>query len=211
MTLTTALLGFAVVAAVLTLVPGLDTALILRSSISRGWRGGLATTLGINAGTLAWGIAAAVGASALLAASTTAYRILTIAGAGYMVYLGASLLWRSWRKTGVAAEQPAAHAEESLWRSALTGFTTNLLNPKIGVFYIATIPQFVPAGASPLVMGVLLALVHAALTLIWAGALIAGTQLARRWLQSPRALRITDRVTGVVLIGMGTKLALGAR
>ncbi len=87
---------------------------------------------------------------------------------------------------------------------------TNLLNPKVGVFYLATIPQFIPAHTPPLLMGLALAAVHGLLTLVWFAALIAGGGMASKALRSPRATRILDRITGVVLVGFGARLALEA-
>lgn len=209
----TAVLSFALVAGLLTLVPGLDTALVLRSSISKSRGFAFATALGISTGAMIWGIAAAVGVSALLAASEFAYRVLTLAGAAYMVWLGASLLWKSLRKDKVPAT-PAGEAAElssgknELFKGWLTGTGTNLLNPKVGVFYIATIPQFIPAGASPLLMGVLLAGVHCLLSMVWFTLLIFGTGYAARWLKDARSIRIIDSITGTVLVGFGVKLAL---
>ena len=213
MTITQAVLSFAVIAGLLTLVPGIDTALVLRSSISRSRSYAFATALGINTGAIVWGVAAAVGVSALLAASELAYRILTLAGAAYMIWLGASLLWKS-RRRGTTADAPpvpepaAAAGSRQLFRGWLTGTGTNLLNPKVGVFYIATIPQFIPAGASPLGMGILLAGVHCIMGMAWFTALIFGTQLMSRWLKGPRSIRIIDRITGTVLVGFGLRLAL---
>ncbi len=210
-TLTQAVLSFAVVAGLLTLVPGIDTALVLRSSLTRSRSYAFSTAMGIGTGAMVWGIAAAVGVSALLAASQLAYRALALAGAAYMVWLGASLLWKS-RKGGVPGESSAvsfpAAERDSLSRGWLTGAGTNLLNPKVGVFYIATIPQFIPAGASPLLMGVVLAGVHCILTMVWFALLIFGTGYASKWLQGPRSVRIIDRVTGTVLVGFGVRLAL---
>jgi threonine/homoserine/homoserine lactone efflux protein len=204
-------LSFAVVAGLLTLVPGMDTALVLRSSISRSRRFAFATATGISTGAMIWGVAAAVGVSALLAASEIAYRLLTIAGAAYMIWLGLSLLWKSLRH-GKAAATPAAEApvtdRNELFTGWLTGTGTNLLNPKVGVFYIATIPQFIPAGESPLLVGVLLAGVHCVLTMAWFTLLIFGTGYASRWLQGARSIRIIDSITGTVLVGFGLKLAL---
>lgn len=169
MTIAEALLGFAVVAGLLTIIPGLDTALVLRSSLTRSRSYAVATALGIQVGVVVWGIAAAVGATALLAASEFAYDVLSLAGAA-----------------------------------------TNLLNPKVGVFYLATIPQFVPAGVSPLLMGVLLAGVHVVLGMLWfAGIILGGGALGAR-LRNPGFVRWTDRVTGGVLVGFGVKLALDA-
>lgn len=209
----TAVLSFALVAGLLTLVPGLDTALVLRSSISKSRSFAFATALGISTGAMIWGVAAAVGVSALLAASEFAYRALTLAGAAYMVWLGATLLWKILRKEKVPAA-PAREAAElssgrnDLFKGWLTGTGTNLLNPKVGVFYIATIPQFIPAGTSPLLMGVLLAGVHCLLSMVWFTLLIFGTGYAARWLKGARSIRIIDGITGTVLVGFGVKLAL---
>jgi threonine/homoserine/homoserine lactone efflux protein len=211
-----ALLSFAVVAGLLTLVPGIDTALVLRSSISKSRSFAFATALGINTGTMVWGIAAAVGVSALLAASELAYRVLTMAGAAYMVWLGASLLWKSRGKATLPAGPrdvtalPALSGRQ-LSRGWLMGTATNLLNPKVGVFYIATIPQFIPPGVSPLLMGILLAGVHCVLGLAWSTFLIFGVGLASKWLKGARSVRIIDRITGTVLAGFGLKLALEPR
>jgi threonine/homoserine/homoserine lactone efflux protein len=210
-TLLQAVFSFAVVAGLLTLVPGMDTALMLRSSISRSRRFAFATAVGISTGAMIWGVAAAVGVSALLAASETAYRLLTMAGAAYMIWLGLSLLWKSlWH--GKAAAAPAAEAlvpgRNELFTGWLTGTGTNLMNPKVGVFYIATIPQFIPAGESPLLVGVMLAGVHCVLTMAWFTLLIFGTGYASRWLKGARSIRIIDSITGSVLVGFGLKLAL---
>ena len=207
-----ALLAFVVVAGLLTLVPGLDTALVLRSSLTQSRRYAWATAAGIATGAMAWGIAAAVGISALLTASEVAYRALTTAGALYMCYLGGSMIWRSLRhrKLIVPSTGPTStdtdSATDSPWRGWLIGAGTNLLNPKVGVFYIATIPQFLPADAAPLPMGAALASVHGALTLLWFGLLITAGALARRRLADPRTLTAIDRVTGLILIAFGGKL-----
>jgi threonine/homoserine/homoserine lactone efflux protein len=97
------------------------------------------------------------------------------------------------------------------FRAWATGTTTNLLNPKVGVFYIATIPQFVPHGVSPLAMGVLLASVHCVLGMIWFSGIIFGASAVAPRLRSTRFLRWIDRVTGGVLIVFGAKLAISAR
>ena len=208
-----ALLSFAVVAALLTIIPGLDTVLVLRASISQGRRHGYATALGVNSGAMIWGIAAAVGASALLAASDTAFTILKLAGALYMAWLGATMLWRSLGRTPptVLADQPGARASRGLLFSWAKGAGTNLLNPKVGVFYIAMIPQFIPAGTSTLLMGIALAGVHNLLALIWFSLLINGTHLARGTFQKPGFIRWTDRVAGVALLGFGASLAVNSR
>lgn len=208
MTTLDAVLAFAVVAGLLTLVPGLDTALVLRSTLTRSRTYAWATAAGIASGAMAWGIAAALGISALLSASETAYRVLTTAGAIYMCYLGGSMVWKSFRHRSVriASTQTTGVPDSSPWRGWFIGAATNLLNPKVGVFYIATIPQFLPPDASPLPMGAALAGVHGALTLTWFGLLITGGSVIRHRLASPRTLMAIDRTTGLILIGFGGKV-----
>lgn len=208
MTVLDAILAFALVAGLLTLVPGLDTSLVLRASLARTRSHAWATALGIATGAMIWGVAAAAGISALLAASEWAYRLLTTAGAAYMLMLGAVLIWKAARRGGASGgrEPDPAPARSPLWRGYLVGVGTNLLNPKVGVFYIATIPQFLPAGTSPLLMGAALAAVHGSLTLLWFGLVIIGGTHARRALTNPRALTAIDCLTGLVLIGFGATL-----
>lgn len=208
MTTFEAVFAFAAVAGLLTLVPGLDTALVLRSSLTHSSRYAWAAAAGIASGAMAWGMASAIGVSAVLTASELGYRLLTAAGAVYMCFLGASMIWKSAR--GKTVQLPSAAAIEvpdvSPWRGWLVGAGTNLLNPKVGVFYIATIPQFLPPDSSPLPMGATLAGVHGLLTLAWFGLLISAGSFARSLLANPRTLTAIDRVTGLVLIGFGGRL-----
>jgi threonine/homoserine/homoserine lactone efflux protein len=208
-TIPEAVLQFAVVAGLLTVVPGLDTALVLRGTLVHSRAYGLATTTGIQIGTLVWGAAAATGAAALLAASQLAYRVLTILGAAYMVWMGASMLWKSFRRP---ASAPAVVASSPKLRRGFTvGLATNLMNPKVGVFYIAMIPQFVPDGVSPLWMGLLLAAMHCVLGTAWSCSLIVGAGFFKDRLAGSTAVRWIDRITGGVLIAFGTRLALAPR
>ncbi|MEV0891116.1 LysE family translocator [Promicromonospora sp. NPDC050262] len=231
MTVLEAMLLFALVAIPLTIMPGLDSALVLRTAVVSGRRHAYATALGINAGVLAWGVAAAVGATAVLAASGTAYRALTLAGAAYLAWLGGRMLWSSFRAgrydalpDGVDGALPGAvpgavagvlpgavpGVGRSTWRSFALGATTNLLNPKVGVFYLATIPQFLPDGVPHLLMGLLLAVEHDVLGLAWLALLINAAGLAKRWLSGRAIARVTDRVTGVVLLALGGRIGWNA-
>jgi threonine/homoserine/homoserine lactone efflux protein len=208
----TDVLSFAVVAGLVTIIPGLDTAIVLRSAITQGRRPAFATALGVGAGCLAWGVAAAVGVSALLSASEVAYTVLRIAGAVYMVWLGVRLLRDAVRDHGTGAAAINAPAPPaggwSCWRR---GQLTNLLNPKIGAFYIAVLPQFIPAHASHLAVGLLLACVHDLEGLVWFTAIIVGAGSARRWLARRTAQRVVDGTTGAVLVGFGLRLGLSRR
>jgi threonine/homoserine/homoserine lactone efflux protein len=203
--------SFALVAGLLTIVPGLDTAMVLRSAVSLGRRHGFATALGVSTGALIWGAAAAVGVSALLAASTAAYTAVRIAGAVYMIWLGSRLMLRAIR----GATEPFAAADparsRAIGRSWARGLLTNLLNPKIGAFYVAVLPQFIPAQDSHLAVGLLLAFVHDLEGLLWFTAIILGTHSVRTLLGRRSVRRAVDGATGTTLIGFGLKLGLSAR
>ncbi len=210
MTLGTAVLGFAVVAAALTVTPGLDTARVLRAALTRGRPEATATAGGIVAGLFVWGAAAAVGISALLATSRLAYDVLRWAGAAYLAWFGLRLLVRALRR-GPDPARPEGADGASAWRAARLGLMTNLLNPKVGVFYVALLPQFLPAGSDPLLVGLLLAAVHAVLSVAWFALLIGLAAAFGRWLRRPATVRAIDGVTGATLIGFGARLALSAR
>jgi len=207
---TAAVLAFAVVAGALTVTPGLDTALVLRAALTRGRREATATAAGIVAGLFVWGAAAAAGVSALLATSQLAYDVLRWVGAAYLAWFGLRLLVRSLRP-GPATARPEGADGGSAWRAARLGLTTNLLNPKVGVFYAALLPQFLPAGSDPLLGGLLLAGVHAVLSVAWFALLIGLASVLGRWLRRPGTVRAIDGVTGATLVGFGARLALSAR
>ncbi|WP_217711367.1 LysE family translocator [Actinomadura sp. NAK00032] len=214
MTTFSAITSFALVAGILTIIPGMDTALVLRAAVTRGRRHAFATALGVNTGALVWGVAASVGAAAVLTASHLIYTALQMAGAAYMLWLGADMLWRSLRRhdsttSSDALDQPGPiPSDDTLVRSWRQGMTTNLLNPKIGVFYMAMLPQFIPEDAPHLLMGITLAIVHDLEGLAWFALLIFGTHIVRRWLRQGRVHRVMDAITGTVLVSFGIKLAL---
>ena len=198
------LIAFAAAAALLTVTPGLDTALVLRTAAVEGRRRAFAAAVGIGLGCLAWGGLVAVGLGALLAASELAYRILKWAGAAYLLWLGLQLILSKRTELGTPDALPAGGATTWLWR----GLLTNLLNPKVGVFYVSFLPQFIPAGSSVPAMTVLLAAIHVALGLIWFAALILATAPLGQALKQPRVIRALDRLTGGVFILFAGKLAL---
>ncbi|HEV7383869.1 MAG TPA: LysE family translocator, partial [Phenylobacterium sp.] len=146
MTVVQALSAYVVAAGVLTLTPGLDTALVLRTAAVEGpKRAGLAA-LGIIGGCLVWGAAVALGLGALLAASSLAFTVLKWAGAAYLVWLGLNLILKPRDKFELSNGAPSAGGD-FIWMRR--GLLTNLLNPKVGVFYISFLPQFLPTGVAP--------------------------------------------------------------
>ena len=209
MTTAQSLIAFAVAAGLLTITPGLDTALVLRTAAAEGWRRASAVAVGIGLGCLAWGAAAAFGAGAVLVASQTAYTILKWAGAAYLVWLGVNLLRnpRASFDTGAGEASPSGGLAAALAK----GFWNNLLNPKVGVFYVSFLPQFIPTGASPAAFGLLLAGVHVVMGLTWAGGLILATAPIARALRKPGVVKWLDRVTGGVFVAFGVRIALERR
>lgn len=197
------LLAFSAAALVLTLTPGVDTAWVLRGCTA-GRRQGAAAALGIAMGCLAWGALAAAGLAALLAASALAYRALQWLGAAYLAWLGLRLLLRPRSRWSPAGTPGAGQGLRATW---LRGLLTNLLNPKVGVFYVSFLPQFVPRGVWVPGFLFLLACVHVLLSLAWFGVLIAATAPIGRWLRRERVMRALDRGTGLVLLGFGARLA----
>ena len=187
--------------------------MVLRSTAAHGRRHGFATALGVNSGALVWAAGAAVGVSALLTASTVAYTVVRVAGAVYMLWLGSRLVTRAVKQRAdedaAAAREP--HAARGLVRSWSRGLSTNLLNPKIGAFYVAILPQFIPPHASHLAVGLLLAFVHDLEGLVWFTAIILATHTVRGLLARHRARRAIDGITGATLIGVGIKLGLSSK
>jgi len=206
MSLETALIAYVAAAALLTITPGLDTAMVLRTAAVEGPRRAVLAALGIVCGCLAWGAAVALGLTAVLAASHLAYLALKWAGAAYLAWLGVGLILKPRSRFELAA---TAEAKAGNWW--LRGFLTNLLNPKVGVFYVSFLPQFVPAHVAAGPFMFLLATIHGVLGVIWFAALIAAASPLKRWLQRQAVVRWLDRVTGVVFLGFGLRLALDRR
>jgi threonine/homoserine/homoserine lactone efflux protein len=168
---------------------------------------------GICCGLFGWALAVSIGLGALLTVSHLAYNALRIAGACYLIYLGAKI---SFRKSapllddfphGLAESTPTnSNAAASRWFAR--GFLTNILNPKVGVFYVTFLPQFIPARAGVTSFSLLLASIHVAEGILWFTLLISATSLLSQWLRHPRVAKTIDHVTGTVLVGFGVALAL---
>jgi threonine/homoserine/homoserine lactone efflux protein len=216
--MTAALPTFALASTLLILAPGPDSLLVLRNTLRHGRRAGWVTAGGTMSGLLAWAVAAAFGLSALLQVSDLGYNAVRLAGACYLLWLGASSLWpfRGQHATPATAAGPARPASpapgKAGWRRAyLNGLLSNLLNPKIGVFFIAFLPGFIPAGAPAPLFPLALGLWFIAETGAWLAALAWMAARGAGWLRRSTVQRWLERITGVALIGFGLRLATQAR
>jgi len=207
---TGSLLAFTVAAVLLTITPGLDTMMLLRMVLGGGRKAGVVGGFGTTLGCLVWGAASIAGLTALLVASQFAYDVVRYAGAAYLLWLGGSALWKSWRGT---FDRPADVLAITPAQALRTGFTTNLLNPKIGVFYLSLLPQFLPSDQASAGWGALLVGVHVAIGQVWQLVVVWLAGRAVAVLTKPAVRRWTERLTASVLVGFGLKIAFdsGAR
>lgn len=195
------LLAFTIVVTMLTMLPGIDTAQVLRSATVGGPRLAYATVLGIMVGVWVWGVAAAVGISALLVSSPTLYDVVRYLGGGYLLWLGLRMLWDARRpaaQTDLAAEGSRTYVAAFSRASVIT-----LTNPKNGLFYIAVLPQFLPDGLPAAWGGLLLSTIHNATCLVWFSMLIWGTNRARSFFVKPRVRQRMEWISGFALLCFG--------
>ena len=225
--MTTALLGFALASTLVILAPGPDSMLVMRNTMRGGRRAGWLTACGTLSGLVIWALAAALGLSALLRVSHVGYDILRFCGAAYLIWLGVTSLAHFRRKN---TAEPVAQAGGSApavpgptvpgrtrpgaarpRRAYLNGMLSNLLNPKISVFFMAFLPAFVPAGASAAEFSLVLGIWFIAETGLWLAVVAWLADRGVRWLRRPAVQRWMERITGIVLIGFGLRLATESR
>jgi RhtB (resistance to homoserine/threonine) family protein len=205
-------LAFALVAALMTVSPGADTFLVVRNTLRGGRGDGWATVAGICSGLFVHALLSALGVSAILAHSATAFLALKIAGACYLAWLGIESL-RSAARGAREAETAGslAPARVPAARSFREGFLTNLLNPKVIVFYLALLPQFLSPGDMVLAKSLLLTAIHFAEGILWLGFVAWGVDRSRRYFLRPALRRGMDALCGTVLVALGLRLALAQR
>lgn len=189
-------------------VPGPDTAVVTKNVLMHGRRTALGTSFGVSAGLLVWTLAAAVGVASVVRASAVAFTILKLIGALYLIWLGVQALRAA--RHAVAGEQSSA-APRRPAVGALggfrQGFLSDLANPKIGVFFTSLLPQFVDPGRPVLVPFLALGVVFVLMTILWLVLYCLVASRAAETLQRPRVRAALDRVTGVVLIALGLRIA----
>ncbi|NOE37833.1 LysE family transporter [Vibrio cholerae] len=200
--------AFLIAITILTLTPGLDTALVIRNTSRAGFADGCTTSLGICFGLFVHATFSAIGISAILAQSAELFQIVKMVGAAYLIWLGISSL-RSLMKTGQGIEVASlAHAQFRLTRSLREGFLSNVLNPKTAVFYLAFLPQFINPDYSPLAQSLLMALIHFAIAMVWQCGLAGALSSAKNLLKNASFMHWMEGTTGVVLVALGIKLLL---
>jgi RhtB (resistance to homoserine/threonine) family protein len=206
--------GFFVVAVfLLNVTPGPDTAYIVGRSVAQGRGAGLMSALGISAGCCVHSLACAFGLTALLAASATAFTVIKFVGALYLIYLGVRLIFTRPEVAEAAGAARAAGAPKSLRQLFLQGFWTNVLNPKVVLFFVSFFPQFVTTGSDHKALAFLsLGVVFVLMSTVWNGfvAWIAGS-VTQRFSGKPAIKRWLDRGVGSAFVGLGIKLATASR
>lgn len=200
------LIAFAFAATLLTLTPGIDTALVLRTASIEGAGQAVKAALGINVGCLLWGAAVAFGLGAVVAVSELAYSVLKYCGAAYLCWLGLNMLLSPRRSMGSAA--PHSVKRENWF---LKGVLGNALNPKVGIFYASFLPQFIPQGSSLVFWTFGLVTIHVIIGFAWSLTLIGATRPLGRFLRNERVIQWMDRTTGMVFLLFAARLAFSKR
>jgi len=188
-----------------TLSPGPDTLLVASHGARRGLRAGLAAVSGIVAGGVYYALLIGFGALNLLVAVPALFVTVKIAGALYLAWLGAGMIWRAWRGRDEAEAKPVR-----LEQPFLQGFLTNALNPKVAIFYLAALPQFASGPSAPMV-GVLLIAIHYAMGAVWLSCVALAASRARRIALKSTFVRWLEGAVGVFFVGVAGRLALSQR
>jgi RhtB (resistance to homoserine/threonine) family protein len=199
-------LPFLAISVLLIVMPGPDTAMVTKNAIVGGRRSGVLAAVGVSLGLVIWTTAAALGIAAVLRASAVAFDVLKFAGAIYLTWIGIQML----RSKGLPPDKPAER-EWSDGRAMRQGLLSDLGNPKIAIFFTSLLPQFVVGTGPAFIPLLFLGIVFAVLTLAWLAAYAFAVGHASGYLRRPSVRRALDRITGVVLIGFGARLALERR
>jgi threonine/homoserine/homoserine lactone efflux protein len=206
--------AFLIVAVLVIVTPGPDTALTIRNTLLGGRRAGVATAVGVAAGQTAWSVATAAGVATVLIASEPVFRATKLIGAAYLAFLGAQALYGALRRRPAsehAAELGPAAARLAPPLAARQGLISNLTNPKMAASFPALLPQFAPAGEATFLVLLLLGLTFALMTLAWLTGYAFAVTKAGDVLRRPRVRRVLEAATGVILVALAVRLAAEKR
>ena len=201
-----ALFAWSALALIVTLSPGPDTLLVASHAARNGLRAGLAAVLGIMTGIFWYASLIAFGALSVLVAVPALFLVVKVAGALYLTWLGAGMIWRAINNKREPTAKPI-----DLRAPYAQGFFTNALNPKVALFYLAALPQFAGAGADAPLIGVLLLSIHAAFGLVWLSFVAAAAARARTIVWNSAVVRWLEGAIGVIFVGVAGRLALAQR
>ncbi|WP_029132709.1 LysE family translocator [Sedimenticola selenatireducens] len=192
----------------LTVSPGVDTLLVIRNTVRGGFRDGVLTSFAICLGLFVHAAVSAGGISLILMQSAWMFSLLKLAGAGYLVWLGARSLYSAYRgESGLKFETGRVkHRQVAAWTSLREGFLSNVLNPKTVIFYMAFLPQFIQPGDPALAKSLFLAGLHFIIANIWQLILVLMVGRAAIWLSRPRVGRCFHSLTGSVMVFFGIRL-----
>jgi len=198
--------AFVIAITILTLTPGLDTALVIRNTSRGGIVDGSVTSVGICSGLFVHALFSAIGISAILAQSAELFGFVKLLGAAYLIWLGLSSLKTVFNKQQGMEINGGNEHSLSIQRSLREGFLSNVLNPKTAVFYLAFLPQFIDPQGSPLLQSLFMASIHFVIAMCWQCGLSGALTSAKTLLKSPKFMKWMEGTTGAVLILLGAKL-----
>ena len=200
--------GFVAVTVPLVMTPGASTAVVLRNSVEGGTRAGVATAIGINTGSLCYGLLTAFGFAVALQRFPSAWSLLRFGGVAYLAWLGVQSLRKAAAIREGLAVAKQIRAAQGTWLNLYEGFITNALNPAIATFYLVLLPQFIPRGAPIVRSALTLTAVHVTLAITWHMAWAAAGGTLARTLSGGRPRQILEACAGVALLALAAKIAL---
>lgn len=192
----------------LVLTPGASTAVVLRNSIAGGTRAGLLTAVGINTGSLCYGLLTAFGFAVALRRWPSAWSVVHAAGVLYLAWLGVQSLRRAVRPPAMAIVSAPRDAEPRPWQHLYEGLITNLLNPAIATYYLVLLPQFIPPDAPVVQSALTLTAIHIALAVTWHAMWAAAGGTLARVLSGGRPRQLLEGIAGVALLGLAVKMVV---
>lgn len=202
------IITFAGLCLLLAMAPGPDTFLVLRFSLQNS-RSGLAAATGSALGSLLWAFAVAIGLASLLEQSATAYRIVKLAGGLYLIYLGLRVLLRRRQQVASDLSEPRSRGQRPVAAFG-SGLLSCSLNPKVGLFFLAIVPQFVPAHSSMFTTVLTLGMIDTVVAFIWLVVIVLAAARAVVWLRRPRVTTLLTRISAAVLTTLGLATVVSA-